>query len=78
MFSLFRTVIWIVGAFTVVIFVLGYFGYEPNWNYWNSQKEHCSSMAMQCRDTLVRTGTDGAASQCQWNCGDFGLLIKKR
>ncbi|MEI7749804.1 MAG: hypothetical protein WCJ25_02270 [Candidatus Moraniibacteriota bacterium] len=77
MFSLLRTVIWVVGAFTVGMFVLRYFGYEPNWNYWNAQKEHCAAMATDCRDTLVRKETDGAVTQCQWNCVDLGLMIKK-
>jgi len=78
MFSLLRLAIWIAGIITVATFVLGYFGYEPNLDYWNAQKEHCAAMLSDCRGTFVRKGADGVVERCQWDCVDPGLLIRKR
>jgi len=77
MFHLIKAVIWITGAFFVAGFVLRYFGYEPNWSYWDEQRATCIEMADECRETLIRKGTDGAREECRFDCIDPRTIIRK-
>ncbi len=79
MFSLLRLIIWIVGIVTVASFALPYFGYEPNWDYWTERAEICGTAVSDCRETLVRKGTDGALTHCSiGDCIDPRAIVRKR
>ena len=45
MIKLIKFIIWIVGLLVVAHFALGYFGYEPNWNYVQESKVICKEKA---------------------------------
>lgn len=76
MFSLIKFIIWIVGLVVVTLFVLNYFGYEVNRNYFNESKAKCQEKAEQCAKELVEQGTKNA--QCDFNCVNPKLIIKKK
>lgn len=76
MFSLIKFIIWITGLLVVTYFVLGYFGYEPNRNYFKESKAECEKRLKDCQNQLIHKGTDGA--ECNFNCVDPKLIIKKK
>lgn len=76
MWSLLKFIIWIVGLAVVSYFVLNYFGYEPNMNYFKESKEECQQRLKDCQSELIHKGTDGA--ECNFNCVDPKLIIKKK
>lgn len=78
MFSLLKLVIWITGVAVIAYFVLPYFGYELNWNYWNEQKADCQEKLAACQKDLLKTGIEGARKTCEWNCVDPKILIRKK
>lgn len=77
MFHLLRVAIWITGTVTLVVFGLRYFGFEPNWNYWNQQAALCEGAFSSCKGTLFWKGLEGVQTECGWNCIDPELLIRK-
>lgn len=76
MFSLLKLIIWIAGIITVSYFVLGYFGYEINSDYFTQSKEACEQRLKDCGKDLVRQGTDNV--HCDFNCANPNILIKKK
>lgn len=76
MFKLVKFLIWIVGLIVVTHFVLNYFGYEINKNYFKESKTRCEEKLRECRNELIHKGTDNA--QCSFNCVDPRLIIKKK
>jgi hypothetical protein len=76
MFSILKTIIWIVGTLVVAYFVLSYFGYEVNMNYFNYSKAKCQERIKNCTDDLLHQGIDNA--KCDINCVTPGLIIKKK
>lgn len=76
MFSLLKLVIWIAGMVVVGGFVLNYFGYEINRNYFNESKVECQKRLNECRDELIHKGTDNA--ECDFKCIDPKFVIKKK
>jgi hypothetical protein len=75
MFSILKSVIWIVGFLVVAGFVLNYFGYEINRDYFNSSKAECQQRLKECTDNLIHQGIDNV--QCDINCASTGIIIKK-
>ncbi len=76
MFSLLKLIIWIAGVLTVTYFVLGYFGYQVNLDYFKDNKAVCQQRVQECTNNLVHQGVDNA--QCDINCVKPGLIIKKK
>lgn len=76
MFHLLKLIIWIVGIAVVGFFVLQYFGYEVNMNYFNESKAACQERLNQCSKELIEQGTKNA--KCDFNCLDPKLIIKKQ
>ena len=76
MFSLIKLIIWIAGILVVAYFVLGYFGYEVNRDYFSSSKKQCEEKFKECSQELIKKGTEGA--QCDFQCVDPKLIIKKK
>lgn len=75
MFDILKSIIWIAGLATVAYFVLPYFGYEVNLNYFNESKEKCQESVNKCTKELVEQGTKNA--KCDFSCVD-PLIIKKK
>lgn len=76
MFSILKSIIWIAGILVVAWFVLGYFGYEINKNYFNSNKAECQKRIEDCMDNLIHQGINNV--QCDINCASTGIIIKKK
>jgi len=76
MFSLIKSIIWIVGTLVVFYFILGYFGYEPNFNYFKESQSNCEEKLKECGKNLVAEGTNNV--QCDIKCVDPQLIIKKK
>ena len=76
MFSLIKSVIWVAGILTVAYFVMGYFGYEVNRNYFDKSKSKCQERLKECTARLIHEGTDNV--RCDINCADPSLIIKKK
>ena len=76
MFHLLKFIIWLAGIIIVGVFVLKYFGYEVNMNYFNERKEACQERLNQCTKNLIEQGTKNV--KCDINCIDPELIIKKQ
>lgn len=76
MFSLLKFIIWIVGFVVVSGFVLRYFGYEVNRNYWSESKAKCLEELDACKNEYIKQGTENA--QCNFTCVDPKLIIQKK
>lgn len=76
MFSLIKSVIWLAGLAVVAYFVMGYFGYEPNFDYFKERKAGCEEKLKECGKDLVAEGTNNV--QCDIKCVDPQLIIKKK
>jgi type VI protein secretion system component VasF len=77
MFSLIRLFIWLVGFAVVSYFVLGYFGYQVNLDYFQASKDACQKELLQCQKDLVKSGVEGAREKCHIECIDPSLIIKR-
>jgi hypothetical protein len=76
MFSLIKGIIWIVGTIVVVLFVLNYFGYEVNRNYFEQSKSECQKRMESCAKEYLEQGTKNA--KCDFDCVNPKLIIKKK
>ncbi len=77
MFTLIRFAIWLVGLAVVTYFVMGYFGYQVNLEYFQASKEACQQELLQCQKDLVKTGVEGVREKCHIECIDPALIIKR-
>lgn len=78
MFSILKLIIWLAGVLVIAYFVLPYFGYEVNTNYWNERKAVCQEKLLQCRSDLIQGGIQGAREKCDFQCVDPNILIRKK
>lgn len=76
MFSLLKSLIWLAGTLVITYFILGYFGYEPNMDYFNESKAKCEERLKDCGKNLVSEGTNNA--KCDFNCVNPKIIIKKK
>jgi uncharacterized membrane protein (Fun14 family) len=76
MFKIIKLIVWIAGILIVAYFVLNYFGYTVNKNYFNESKEKCQQRLIDCQKELLHRGVDNA--KCNFNCVDPRLIIKKK
>lgn len=74
MFGLIKMIIWIVGFIVVGGFVLNYFGYEINKDYFSESKEKCLQKLSDCKDEYIKQGTENA--KCEFDCVDPKLIIR--
>lgn len=77
-FGLLKLVVWMAGVLTVTYFVLPYFGYEVNMNYFQERKDVCKETIDQCQKDLIKNGVNGAKESCNFKCVDSKLLIQKK
>lgn len=76
MISLLKLIIWIAGVVAVTLFLLNYFGYEINKNYFEESKVKCQERLEICKKDLVHQGIDNA--KCDFNCVNPKLIINKK
>jgi hypothetical protein len=76
-FGLIKLIVWLAGVTVVAYFVLPYFGYEVNVNYFNESKVACQEKLSQCQKNLIKNGLEGAKEKCDFWCVDPKLIIKK-
>lgn len=76
MFSIIKFVIWMVLFLVATYFVLTFFGYEVNRDYFSGTKKQCEEKLKKCTNDLIHKGTDNA--QCTFDCIDPKLIIKKK
>lgn len=77
MFSLIRLIIWLTGFIVISHFVLGYFGYRINLEYFKQSKDTCQQEILQCQKDLVKNGVEGVKENCRIECIDPKLIIKE-
>lgn len=76
MFHLIKLIIYIVGLAVAAYFLLPYFGYEINLNYFNESKEKCQEELNLCAKEYIEQGTKNA--KCEFQCADPKLIINKK
>jgi hypothetical protein len=76
MFKLIKFIIWLAGIAVITYFVLDYFGYEINRDYFSDSKKKCEENLKECSNNILHKGIDKA--QCEYNCIDPKLVIKKQ
>jgi len=78
MFSILKSVLWIVVVLALAYYIMGYFGYEINKNYFTYSKQKCEEKIRSCTDNLIHQGIDNATSKCDLVCVDPQLIINKK
>lgn len=76
MFHILKNIIWVVGFIVVTGFVLDYFGYEINKNYFQERKSDCQEKLKKCQSELIHQGLDNA--KCDFNCINPKLIIREK
>lgn len=76
MFSLLKFIIWLVGLVVVAHFVMGYFGYAINFNYFKESKSQCEDRLKSCQQEFLAKGYENP--DCQFNCLDQSKFIIKK
>ncbi len=76
MFGILKTIIWIVGTIIVASFILNYFGYEINKNYFNESITKCQKEIKKCGQDAVQQGVNNL--KCDFTCIDPKLIINKK
>jgi len=76
MFKLIKFLIWVVLFLVAAYFVLSFFGYEVNRDYFSGTKEECQERMKECTTAMIHNGIDHA--ECDLNCVDPKLIIKKK
>lgn len=65
-----------MGFVVVSSFVLNYFGYAINMDYFSMSKAACQEKLKECAGNTVRQGVENV--KCDINCIDPKLIIKKK
>lgn len=84
MFRLIKFVIWLVGLVVVTHFVMGFFGYAINWQYFNYLKEsnqECEARIRQCKADFLAKGYENPDCQlkdCIQETVDKSQIIIKK
>lgn len=76
MFSLLKSIIWLVGFVVVAHFVMGYFGYAINFNYFKQSQSGCEAKIRACKEEFFAKGYENP--DCKLNCLDQTKFIIKK
>lgn len=76
MFHLIKLIISIAVLLLLALLIMDYFGYEINQDYFSDSREKCEERLKACTKDLVRQGIDNV--QCDYNCVDPKLIVKKK
>lgn len=76
MFSLIKLIVWMAGVLALAYFILGYFGYAVNMDYFSASRSACEEKLKECANNTLRQGINNA--QCEMDCVNPSLIIKKK
>lgn len=76
MFGILKSLVWIILVLAAAYFILGYFGYQINMDYYKENKAACRQRIKDCSESLIRKGIDNV--ECDIVCADPSLIIKKK
>jgi len=76
MINLIKGTIWIAGLLVVSCFILGFFGYELNREYFTFSNEACKQKIKECSGNVIHQGIDNA--ECNFDCIEPKMIIKKK
>jgi len=77
MFKLIKLIIWLVGLVVVSHFVMGYFGYAINFNYFKESQDGCEVKIRACKEEFLAKGYENEECKIQ-NCLDQTKFIIKK
>lgn len=77
MFSLLKSIIWLVGLVVVAHFVMGYFGYAINFGYFKESQDGCEAKIKACKEEFMAKGYENEECKIQ-NCLDKTKFIIKK
>lgn len=75
MFGVLKSIVWIISFLAAAYFVMGYFGYRVNSDYFTESKEGCQQRLKDCSESLIHKGIDNV--ECDFVCVDPKLIIEK-
>ncbi|KKR22148.1 MAG: hypothetical protein UT50_C0001G0060 [Candidatus Moranbacteria bacterium GW2011_GWA2_39_41] len=76
MFDLMKSFVWIAIMLILAYFIMSYFGYEPNLDYFSTSKEVCQQKIKDCTNNVIHNGINNT-DKCNFNCINPKLIIKK-
>jgi hypothetical protein len=76
MFKVIKWIIWLVVVFFVARYIMGFFGYEINSEYFKYSQKQCEGNLKTCVTTFASSGS--ADSICNFKCVNPKLIIKKK
>ena len=76
MFAFIKSLIWLAGMLVIAYFVLAFFGYELNRDFFSYSKEECQARLKECSANVIHEGIDNA--ECNFVCVNPKLIIKKK
>lgn len=76
MFGILKSLAWIILVLAAAYFILGYFGYRINMDYFKESRQACQQRIKDCSESLIRKGIDNV--ECDFVCVDPNLIIKKK
>lgn len=75
MFGFLKLIVTLFSLLLIANFVLQYFGYEFNRDYFNQSKKECLEQLNECKKEYIQQGTENA--ECNFDCVDPKLFIKR-
>ena len=75
MFGILKSIIWIILFLAAAYFVMGYFGYQVNSDYFRESRADCQQRLKDCSESLIHKGIDNV--ECDFVCVDPKLIIEK-
>jgi hypothetical protein len=76
MFGILKSIAWIIVILVAAHFVMGYFDYQINLDYFKESKRQCEQRLKDCSESLIHKGIDNV--QCDFVCVEPNLIIKKK
>lgn len=77
MFDLIKSAIWIAVVIFLGYYLMNYFGYEINSEYFSYSKKECQERISDCTKSVISKGVDNIDS-CNFQCVDPELIIRKK
>ena len=76
MLGILKSIAWIIVILVAAYFVMDYFGYQFNLDYFKESKAKCEQRLKDCSESLIHKGIDNA--ECDFVCVEPNLIIKKK
>ncbi len=76
MFDIIKSILWIAVILVLAYFVMNYYGYRINMDYFSYSQKQCEEKITECTNAVFHKGIDNA-DKCNFNCVNPQLIIKK-